>query len=76
MEQSKVELIGRYISNSQKSRFSVEKVKVDGKDITARHNPNQLDMTLTSFTKTMKQVFERLKLYKRAKLTITITETE
>lgn len=76
MEQSKVELIGRYISRSEKSRFRVESVMVDGKDKTDIQDPNQLDMTQTSFTKTMIQVFQRLKLYKRAKLTITITETE
>lgn len=74
MKQSKVEFIGRYISNSQKSRFRVESLKVNDKDITARQKPDQLDMTQTSFTKTMKQVFQMLKLYKRAKLTITIDE--
>ena len=76
MEQSKVEFIGRFISNSRKSRFRVESVMVDGEDKTDIQNPNNLDMTQTSFTKTMIQVFQRLKLYKRAKLTITITETE
>lgn len=76
MEQSKVEFIGRFISNSQMSRFRVESVMVDEKDKTDIQHPNSLDMTLTSFMKTMIQVFQRLKLYKRAKLTITITETE
>lgn len=76
MEQSKVEIIGRYISNSQKSRFRVDSVMVDGEDKTTIQHPNSLDMTQTSFTKTMIQVFQRLELYKRAKLTITITETE
>lgn len=76
MEQSKVEFIGRYISNSQRSRFRIDSVIVDEKDKTDIQHPNNLDMTQTSFTKTMIQVFQRLKLYKRAKLTITITETE
>lgn len=76
MEQSKVEFIGRFISNSQKSRFRVESVMVDGEDVTGCQHPKNLDMTQTSFTKTMIQVFKRLKLYRRAKLTITITETE
>ena len=76
MEQSKVEFIGRFISSRQKSRFRVESVMVDEVDKTDIQHHNQLDMTQTSFTRTMIQVYQRLKLYKRAKLTITITETE
>lgn len=76
MEQSKVEFIGKYVSNSQKSRFRVEQVMVDEVDKTTCWKPNSLDMTQNSFTKTMIQVFQRLRLYERAKLTITITEIE
>ena len=74
MKQSKVEFIGKFIHTRTKTRFRIDSVMIDDEDKTTIQHPESLDMTQTSFVNTMKQVYQRLQLYKRAKLTITINE--
>lgn len=74
MKESKVEMTGKYVSNSTKSRFVVDTLKVDGEKSILHPNHSVKGLTQKQFSDLARQVYERLKLYDKAKLVLTITE--